>query len=635
MILSLRKLEIIVLDRYFQKCLEALQRLAYLHLETIPLTSSEQDKHLTRMNLTQKELQQREIVTEIYQINDELKVFFKNPEISGIETKVEEIKALTLDDRLRLSKDLLRKLKSFRRQYRNIKDDQMILSKYDDVAEFVKSFDLFHDDYEVLLFISSHDEGSMEHALQSEMGKFSPGSVKTASFKLEKNKNIKVVICSKELVTEIKKMAWDDGVIEFTLPLAYRGKKITESLRQMESDLETLKAELKDIDDQRESLIKENNNHFIAMNTVCFEEIQRLNALKNFVKGNFIRVLHVWVAVDKLEEVASVVNAVSENSAVINELERKQTIKETPVVLKNPRFARPFEIILKIFPPPTYGTLDPTLLIAIAMPLFYGLIVGDIAYGVFVLILALLVGKKFRNNETMRSATLIAVYCSISAIIFGCIFSEFLGDFGRQSLGLWDPIFDREKEGSIIALLALTLGIGIIHLSIGLILGIINARLLDDKHTLFERAGQLLCMISVLVLISGLAWFGSFAYGLAAIFFGCGISLLLYGKGALGLLELLGLITNVFSYSRLMALGLASVIIAKVANVIFVSLNTGIGGFIVGLVFSLALHGLNIVMIIFSPTIHILRLHYVEFFEKFYKTGGKEYITFGKKNKLL
>jgi V/A-type H+-transporting ATPase subunit I len=298
-------------------------------------------------------------------------------------------------------------------------------------------------------------------------------------------------------------------------------------------------------------------------------------------------------------------------------------LEDIPVVLKNPAFAKPFEVLLKVFPPPTYGTLDPTVINAIGVPFFFGLIVGDVAYGLVILALALWLRWRYRASETIRAVGAIGSYCALSTILFGFLYGEVLGTLGPY-FGL-TALIHRESPEELILLLQLAVCVGAVHVAAGLALGALNARHVLDRHAFMERLGQILCLVSAGFLVAGVLWGSGLFFAAAGACFLPGIGILLLGAGVVGLLEVFSLISNILSYSRLMALGVASVVLAMVANRIFQQLDYGL----TGLLAATLLHGLNLLIAMFSPTIHTLRLHYVEFFTKFYRPGGKGYVPFG------
>jgi V/A-type H+-transporting ATPase subunit I len=102
------------------------------------------------------------------------------------------------------------------------------------------------------------------------------------------------------------------------------------------------------------------------------------------------------------------------------------------------------------------------------------------------------------------------------------------------------------------------------------------------------------------------------------------LPLIVYGGGMVGALEVMSAFTNILSYARLMAIGLASVVLALVAN----TLGSTMGIVLVGFLIAVLLHGLNVVLCMFSPSIQALRLHIVEFYSKFYEGGGRQYDPF-------
>ena len=102
------------------------------------------------------------------------------------------------------------------------------------------------------------------------------------------------------------------------------------------------------------------------------------------------------------------------------------------------------------------------------------------------------------------------------------------------------------------------------------------------------------------------------------------LPVLVIAEGVLAPVELVSTLGNVLSYARIMAVGTASVMMAVVAN----RMTGAFGGVVVGVICALLFHLVNFVLGVFSPTIHMLRLHYVEFFGKFFSPGGSQYQPF-------
>jgi V/A-type H+-transporting ATPase subunit I len=92
-------------------------------------------------------------------------------------------------------------------------------------------------------------------------------------------------------------------------------------------------------------------------------------------------------------------------------------------------------------------------------------------------------------------------------------------------------------------------------------------------------------------------------------------------EGIIAAVELLSTLGNILSYARVMALGMASLMLAVVAN----RVAGAVGSTVVGVLFALLFHLVNFGIGVFGPSVHALRLHYVEFFGKFYSPGGIPY----------
>jgi len=214
------------------------------------------------------------------------------------------------------------------------------------------------------------------------------------------------------------------------------------------------------------------------------------------------------------------------------------------------------------------------------------------------------------------------------SILFGFLYGEAFGTLGEH-FGMHALWFERASPENVAGLLLMTIGVGAVHVTLGLILGVWEAIRSRSRNHLLERGGMLVGLIGLFFVVGVLTDY--LPQGLmtpAIVGMIIGIVLLGASLGWLGILmgpiEFISLIGNILSYLRIAAIGLASVYLAKVAN----DMAGMVGNLIVGVIVAVLIHALNLVMGAFSPTIHSLRLHYVEFFRKFYESGGRPYQPF-------
>jgi V/A-type H+-transporting ATPase subunit I len=221
---------------------------------------------------------------------------------------------------------------------------------------------------------------------------------------------------------------------------------------------------------------------------------------------------------------------------------------------------------------------------------------------------------------------IVIVYCSIWSIAFGFLYGEFFGELGEKLFHM-HAFFPRGQ--AVVSLFIFSLAFGVVHVSLGFALGIYQAFKLRQRHELLDRVAKVIALIGVFAIVAVASDFlprTMLTPSIGTVI--VGTALLIYSLGWIGFLlgpiEILSTLGNILSYLRLAAIGLSSVYLALVANELAGVLGGGIVGIIVGALF----HALNIALGILSPTIQSLRLHYVEFFGKFYEGGGTDFVPF-------
>jgi V/A-type H+-transporting ATPase subunit I len=410
-------------------------------------------------------------------------------------------------------------------------------------------------------------------------------------------------------------------VQDVPLPGPYRGQPLAEAIPGMSARLRAIPQELAQIRQDRERLARAHGPELARARAGMYDHLVRLEALPFSATSRRAFVLEGWLPAARWRRLADELAARVGDTVVVDEIGREEWRGEdAPVILANPRLFRPFELIVRQLPLPRYGSLDPTPFVAVFFPMFFGLMLGDIGYGAGLAGLGLLLHARSKPGSVLRTVAEIAGPCAAFTLIFGALYGELFGDLGRRWLGLRPLLFDREE--AVVPFLGLAVALGLVHVMLGLGLGVANA--LRGRHPRAALGRGLTALMIALVVAALLA---SIEVLPAALFTPSVIALLvafpilILAEGIVAPIELLATIGNILSYARIMALGIASVMLAVVAN----RMAGALGSAIVGVVFALLFHLVNFALGLFSPTIHALRLHYVEFFGKFYSPGGTEY----------
>lgn len=340
---------------------------------------------------------------------------------------------------------------------------------------------------------------------------------------------------------------------------------------------------------------------------------------------------------------------------------------DAPVKFHNQRLVSPFEFLLHLYDLPKYREIDPSSLLFFTFPLFFGFMLGDFGYALVLTLLFYYLRKKIPAAKQLMEVLLFA---AVISMLFGVVFGEYFG-FEHLSestgaalcdkLGFCLPRHEIAVHGAvetvydfprllqrthghmnvfgyeILSVLVIGAIIGFIHLNIGFIVGFINEYHAHGlKHAILAKLSWLIVqagLIMVLLSATGIWALSSFIGTAIAII---GAIMLIVGEGIQGAIELPALFSNMLSYMRLGAVGLASVGLAVVVNENLALPLFQKGGIfiLIGILVMIMGHAINILLGVIGPFLHGVRLHYVEFFSKFFKGGGELYQPFAKRKQI-
>jgi V/A-type H+/Na+-transporting ATPase subunit I len=409
---------------------------------------------------------------------------------------------------------------------------------------------------------------------------------------------------------------------QVALPDVLGSGSLLDSRPRLEARLSEVDRSLADLEEEVSRLVDTRGDALVAARQSLHDTVIALQAqsLASSTDGAFV--LEGWLPAAESDHVrAELERAVGRDIAVEVISEEQWTADETPVVLRNPRLFRPFEAIVKMMPLPRYGTVDPTPFVAIFFPLLFGLAVGDVGHGVLLAGLALLLRVRSRPGSTWRSISEIAGACASFSIAFGLVFGELFGDLGRR-LGM--PVLGFERAEALVAFLLLAVALGAVHLFIGLILGVVGSLRREPRKAAGRGVEAIALILVIVAILAAVRVLPSALFTPAVVALLAAFPLLVVLEGIAAPIELLSTLGRVLSYARVMAIGTASILLAAVAN----RMVGWIGSALVGVLFALLFHLVNFAITLLSPTIHVLRLHYVEFFGTFYSPGGVPYRPF-------
>ncbi len=479
-------------------------------------------------------------------------------------------------------------------------------------------------------FILRSKDLTVVAALRNQLTEMTGGRVEVVSRVVDEGK-IGVVVAflhrDEETITRFLTQA---GISELRLPDRYGSMGPMEAVKLMEQRRAALPVELAAVRNALAAAARRHRGNVLALRSSIADRLSRLHVLPNLAQSRYTFVLHGWAPAARMTEARAALHGRFGNDVIVYDVPADpHDAAQVPVLLDNPAALRPFQRLLGLFRPPRYGTLDPTLYLAIFFPIFVGVVIGDVAYGALLFAFGWWMRNKARHGETwvvplvgfrLGPAVLVDVswilrIMSTWIMLFGVLYLEFFGNLLEHHLG-WHPIFNRVELTT--AFFGLTIALGIVQVILGYVLHLIMAARHKHAFGVIESLAMICGVVGLLAVLGAMgkqlpqALFTPGVFLLMAFLAFVLIGVALDRFALMWLLEAISGMGNVLSYARLFGVGLAAAVLANVAN----QLGGRVGSIWVGIVV-----GVFIQMVFFIFTIpgHIIqpaRLNWVEFLTK-------------------
>ncbi|MCK5237839.1 MAG: hypothetical protein KAR06_12750 [Deltaproteobacteria bacterium] len=462
--------------------------------------------------------------------------------------------------------------------------------------------------------------------LEEEINKATSGSYMLYKRSVDDKLTGVLIAHSKSSGDDIKKLLTGKAINEVVLPDDYRELPFLIALTKMVTKKEEIPGKIKEVNLKLNSISGEWYKIVLGARTAILDALEELGTINYCGGSKHSFIIEGWLPKGKLYEVKESFEETFRGNVMVRELAVSE-IEEanTPVLIKNTRIVRPFEIFLGFLPTPHYRSVDPTPWIAIFFPIFFGLIVGDLGYGAVLFLIGIYLRHRLSKKPLLRDMMEIMCVSALSAMIFGAIFGELFGNIGKDIGAFTHPLFDRAHTLKVF--LSISIGIGVGHIFLGLIIATINYLGRRKFVKALEKASMLFLLTSFLLIIAMkldfLPSIATFPLIISSLVF---LVLLIVLEGVLGVVEFIKAISNILSYTRIMAVGTASVVLALIAN----KAGSMVDNIVLGITITVLFHTVNIMLSVVTPSVQSLRLQYVEFLSKFYEGGGKKYLPFKK-----
>ncbi|MDR5703981.1 MAG: V-type ATPase 116kDa subunit family protein, partial [Armatimonadota bacterium] len=483
-------------------------------------------------------------------------------------------------------------------------------------------------------------------ALRNELVKVTEGRVEVQSRFVEEDKLGVVVAFHRRDAEAVRSLLGKMGISELRLPARFANVPAQEAIEIMERRKGELPQVIQEAQEGLRRLAEEYRGMLLAARALIQDRLAQLRVLPNFAQTRFTFLIHGWAPSHLLPRLrAALGKAFGSDLVIYDEPAGEEEAEEVPVLLDNPPFIRPFQRLLALFRPPRYGFWDPSPVFAITFPVFIGLVIGDVGYGLLVFLLGWWLRNRARAGvpldigflnlhlpaQLVGDISFLVRTCAVWIIAFGAVYGELFGNL-PELLFHYRPFFNRVEETTTYFLLIILVGVVMIYL--GLVIHLFLA--IRHRHTtgIFESLTMILGVTALLLVLGtmgGMLPPSMMRPGLLAGLATLVVAGLSRKAGSMmWILESFTSFGHILSHARLLAFGLAAALLANTANQL--GQRAGALGAITGVFIAAVFHTIFFVLTIFGHVIQPARLHWVEFLTKFkyHEETGRPYQPFHK-----
>ena len=408
------------------------------------------------------------------------------------------------------------------------------------------------------------------------------------------------------------------GFNEITLP--QEPFLVADIIARKEKQLETNEQTILAITEEMKSLSKQ-----LTELKLLSDQMASVSEMKKAPVTKTLSAIYLqgWVRSDRQKTLIKAINEVTDCYDI--DFSDPGPEEQPPTVTKNNRFVSAFETITDMFGKPSPDEVDPNPMMSFWYWIIFGIMMGDVGYGLTMVILFSVLIKLLKPKGNSLKLFKVLMFSGITTMFWGALFGSYFG-------ATWNPIL-LEPMKDPLKMLVLSLILGALHIISGLLVKVYaNIKSKQYFAALVDQGSWILIIVGL-----GMLFLPKFNQtGTILLIIGAAMIVLfagrqnknIFGRLGSGLYSLYGAtsyMSDILSYSRILALSLSTAVIAMVMNMLAGMVQGSVIGFIFSVVIYLVGHVFNLLMGLLSAYVHASRLQYIEFFGKFYEGGGYEF----------
>jgi V/A-type H+-transporting ATPase subunit I len=629
---------------------EEVQGLGALHIDHIE--SEEVPDALSRAQLSEAESARLQAIERAITRIDGLLTLLPSSVPSAAEGMLEPSETTeTVDARVA---EIERRVRDLTRRRLELEEEQSLIAAYEGavraLAPLLNALQGSRT-LESIGFLLNTKDLTVVTAIRNELVKATDGKVEVVSRIVDDSRIGAVVAYRKQDADTVRPVLSRSGVTELRLPARFQQARPEETVAIMERRKADLPGEIACINGEIADVARAERGWLASARALLADRLAQLKVVPDLAQSRYTFILHGWAPTRDLPRVRVRLQQRFGQEAVVYDApaDPHHEPERVPVLLDNRSAIRPFQRMLALFRPPRYGNLDPTVYLAIFFPVFTGIVIGDVAYGVLLFALGWWMRGKAVRGETwnirlgsidlgirmsppvLADASWIVRVIAAWTMVFGALYLEVFGNLLEHQLG-WHPVFNRVELTT--AFLGLIIALGVTQVTLGYVLHLVQAA--RHRHALgVVESLAMICGVVGLLAVLGAAGnqlpraFSTPGIVLLAAFVVFFLVGMVLSRAAwMWILEAISGMGNVLSYARLFGVGLAAAVLANVAN----ELGGSFGPVVVGIVIGILIQLLFFIFTLPGHIIQPARLNWVEFLTKFkyHDETGNSYRPFHK-----